>query len=119
MRLVVDTGLHTKGWTREQAIQYMLDNSTLARSDVESEVERYIAWPGQAPGYKVGDLRIQVLRQRAEAELGPRFDVRDFRREVLIDGAVPLDVLDSKIDRWIESRRSAPPAAQAAEAGGR
>jgi len=119
MRLVVDTGLHTKGWTREQAIQYMLDNSTLARSDVESEVERYIAWPGQALGYKVGDLRIQVLRQRAEAELGPRFDVRDFHREVLTDGAVPLDVLDSKIDRWIESRRSAPPAAQAAEAGGR
>jgi uncharacterized protein (DUF885 family) len=105
MRLVVDTGLHAKGWTREQAIQYMLENSTLAPSDVESEVERYIVWPGQALGYKVGDLRIQALRRRAEAELGPKFDVRDFHREVLSDGAVPLDVLAAKVDRWIAARR--------------
>jgi uncharacterized protein (DUF885 family) len=105
MRLVVDTGLHAKGWSREQAIEFMLENSTLAPSDVESEVERYIAWPGQALGYKVGDLRIQALRHRAEAELGERFDVRDFHREVLCDGAVPLDVLEAKIDRWIASRR--------------
>ena len=105
MRLVVDTGLHAKGWTREQAIKYMLDNSTLAPTDVESEVERYIAWPGQALGYKVGDLRIQALRHRAEAELGDRFDVRDFHREVLSDGAVPMDVLEAKIDRWIVGER--------------
>jgi uncharacterized protein (DUF885 family) len=105
MRLVVDTGLHAKGWTREQAIRYMVANSTLAPSDVESEVERYIAWPGQALGYKVGDLRIQALRRKAEAELGPRFDLRDFHREVLSDGAVPLEILERKIDRWIESRR--------------
>jgi uncharacterized protein (DUF885 family) len=105
MRLVVDTGLHAKGWTREQAIQYMLDNSTLAPSDVESEVERYIAWPGQALGYKVGDLALQALRRRAEAELGPKFDLRDFHREVLSDGAVPLDVLEAKIDRWIAARK--------------
>ncbi len=105
MRLVVDTGLHSKGWTREQAIDYMLANSTLAASDVESEVERYIAWPGQALGYKVGDLRIQALRRKAEGELGPRFDIRDFHREVLSDGAVPMEVLERKIDRWIESRR--------------
>jgi uncharacterized protein (DUF885 family) len=105
MRLVVDTGLHAKGWTREQAIQYMLDNSTLAPSDVESEVERYIAWPGQALGYKVGDLRIQALRRRAEAELGPKFDVRDFHREVLSDGAVPMDVLEAKVERWIAARK--------------
>jgi uncharacterized protein (DUF885 family) len=108
MRLVVDTGLHAKGWSREQAIQYMLDNSTLAPSDVESEVERYIAWPGQALGYKVGDLRIQGLRRRAEAELGARFDVRDFHREVLSDGAVPMDVLEEKIERWIAARRALP-----------
>jgi uncharacterized protein (DUF885 family) len=105
MRLVVDTGLHAKGWTREQAIRYMLDNSTLAESDVVSEVERYIAWPGQALGYKIGDLRIQGLRHRAEAELGPKFDVRDFHREVLSDGAVPMDVLEAKVERWIDARR--------------
>ena len=105
MRLVVDTGLHAKGWTREQAIQYMLDNSTLAESDVVSEVERYIAWPGQALGYKVGDLALQAMRRRAEAALGPKFDVRDFHREVLSDGAVPMDVLEAKIDRWIEARQ--------------
>ncbi len=105
MRLVVDTGLHAKGWSREQAIRFMLDNSTMAESDVVSEVERYIAWPGQALGYKVGDLRIQGLRHRAEAALGERFDVRDFHREILCDGAVPLDVLDAKIGRWIAARR--------------
>ena len=105
MRLVVDTGLHAKGWTREQAIRFMLDNSTLAESDVESEVERYIAWPGQALGDKVGDLRIQAMRRRAEAELGPKFDVRDFHREVLSDGAVPMGVLEAKIDRWIAARK--------------
>ena len=105
MRLVVDTGLHAKGWSREQAIRYMLDNSTMAESDVVSEVERYIAWPGQALGYKIGDLALQGLRRRAEAALGGRFDVRDFHREVLGDGAVPLDVLDAKVDRWIAARR--------------
>ena len=105
MRLVVDTGLHAKGWSRERAIQFMLDNSTLAESDVVSEVERYIAWPGQALGYKVGDLALQRLRRNAEAELGPRFDVRDFHREVLRDGAVPMDVLEAKIERWIAAHR--------------
>jgi uncharacterized protein (DUF885 family) len=83
----------------------MLDNSTLAPTDVESEVERYIAWPGQALGYKVGDLAIQALRHRAEAELGEKFDVRDFHREVLGDGAVPMDVLEAKIERWIAGER--------------
>jgi uncharacterized protein (DUF885 family) len=105
MRLVVDTGLHAKGWTREQAIKFMLENSTLAESDVVSEVERYIAWPGQALGYKVGDLRIQGLRREAEQALGARFDVRDFHREVLSDGAVPMDVLEAKVERWIAARR--------------
>lgn len=102
MRLVVDTGIHALGWSRDQAIQFMLDNSTLARTDVESEVDRYISWPGQALGYKIGDLRIQALRHRAEAELGTRFDVRDFHREVLSDGSVPISVLEAKIDRWVK-----------------
>jgi len=105
MRLVVDTGLHTLGWSREQAIKYMLDNSTMAETDVVSEVERYIAWPGQALGYKIGDLRIQGLRRRAEAELGDKFDLRDFHREVLSDGSVPMGVLEEKIARWVAARK--------------
>lgn len=105
MRLVVDTGLHSKGWTREQAIQYMLDNSSMAESDVVAEVERYIVWPGQALGYKVGQLRISAMRAKAERELGARFDVREFHSQVLRDGAVPMDVLEAKIDRWIAAQR--------------
>lgn len=104
MRLVVDTGLHAKGWSREQAIEYMRDNSSMAPSDIEAEVERYIVWPGQALGYKVGQLRISALRERAERALGARFDVREFHSQVLRDGAVPLDVLEAKIGRWITAR---------------
>jgi uncharacterized protein (DUF885 family) len=105
MRLVVDTGLHAKGWSREQAIQYMLDNSSMAESDVVAEVERYIVWPGQALGYKLGQLRITELRAKAEAALGDAFDVREFHSRVLRDGALPMDVLTARIDRWIESKR--------------
>jgi uncharacterized protein (DUF885 family) len=105
MRLVVDTGLHSKGWTREQAIKYMLENSSMAESDVTAEVERYIVWPGQALGYKLGQLRITELRAKAQAELGDAFDVREFHSQVLRDGALPMDVLTAKIDRWIESKR--------------
>jgi uncharacterized protein (DUF885 family) len=105
MRLVVDTGLHAKGWTRERAIQYMLDNSSLAESDVTAEVERYMVIPGQALGYKLGQLHISALRAKAERELGRAFDVREFHGQVLRDGALPMDVLESKIDRWIEAKR--------------
>ena len=101
MRLVVDTGLHAKGWTREQGIAYMLDNSSLAEPEVVAEVERYIAWPGQATAYKVGQLRIRAMRDRAEKALGGHFDVKEFHSQILLDGALPLDVLDAKIDRWI------------------
>lgn len=104
MRLVVDTGLHERGWTREQAIRYMLDNSSMAESDVIAEVERYIANPGQALGYKIGQLRISAMRARAEAALGPRFDVREFHSVMLRGGALPLEVLEAKIDRWIASQ---------------
>jgi uncharacterized protein (DUF885 family) len=107
MRLVVDTGLHSKGWSREQSIKYMLDNSSLAESDVTAEVERYIVWPGQALGYKLGQLHITALRAKAEAQLRDSFDVREFHSQVLRDGAVPMDVLTAKIDRWIEARRPA------------
>lgn len=106
MRLVVDTGLHTKNWTREQAIKYMLENSSMAPSDAESEVERYIAIPGQALGYKIGQLRIRELRNKAQAALGSRFDVREFHSVVLRDGSLPLAVLEAKIDRWIKAKKS-------------
>jgi uncharacterized protein (DUF885 family) len=105
MRLVVDTGLHHKGWTREQAIQYMLDNSSMAESDVVSEVERYIVWPGQALGYKIGQLEITRLRAEAEQALGAKFDVKGFHRVVLTAGQVPLPVLGELVTEWVKSRR--------------
>ena len=107
MRLVVDTGLHHKGWTRQQAIDYMMANSSMAESDVVAEVERYIVIPGQALAYKVGQRVIRELRTEAEAELGDRFDVRAFHRQVLIDGALPMGVLQVKIREWIASQKAA------------
>jgi len=101
MRLVVDTGLHSKGWTRDQAIEYMLANSGMGRTDATTEVERYIAIPSQALAYKVGALKIQELRAKAEAALGDRFDIKAFHEQVLGTGALPLPVLEAKIDRWI------------------
>ncbi len=101
MRLVVDTGLHAKGWSREQAIDYMLANSGMGRTDATAEVERYIAIPGQALSYKIGALTIQRLRKKAEAALGARFDIRVFHEQVLGSGALPLPVLEAKVDRWI------------------
>jgi len=101
MRLVVDTGLHSKGWTRDQAIDYMLANSAMGRTDATAEVERYIAIPSQALAYKVGALTIQRLRKKAEDALGPKFDIRRFHAQVLGTGALPMPVLEAKIDRWI------------------
>ncbi|HYJ53911.1 MAG TPA: DUF885 domain-containing protein [Allosphingosinicella sp.] len=106
MRLVVDTGIHAKGWTREQAIRYMLDNSGMSETEVVAEVERYIAIPGQALAYKLGQLKILELRARAEQALGSRFDLKDFHAQVLMTGALPLVVLEHKIDDWIASRRA-------------
>ncbi|MCD2323187.1 DUF885 domain-containing protein [Sphingomonas sp. IC-56] len=105
MRLVVDSGIHAKGWTRDQAIKYMLDNSSMSRTDATSEVERYIAMPGQALAYKVGQLKILELRARAEQALGSRFDLKGFHEQVLMTGALPMQILEQKIDRWIASRR--------------
>ena len=101
MRLVVDTGIHSKGWSREQAIDYMLANSAMGRTDATAEVERYIAIPTQALAYKVGALKIQELRKKAEGALGSRFDIRKFHDQVLNTGSLPMPVLEAKIDRWI------------------
>ena len=105
MRLVVDTGIHTKGWTRDQAIAYMLANSGMGKTDAKAEVERYIAYPAQALAYKVGQLTIRKLRTRAEQALGTRFDIRAFHEQVLTTGALPMDVLEGKIDRWIAAQQ--------------
>ena len=105
MRLVVDTGLHTKGWSREQAIDYMLGNSGMGRTDATAEVERYIAIPGQALAYKIGSMTIQRLRHKAEKELGGKFDVRAFHEQVLGSGALPMAVLEAKIERWISAEK--------------
>ncbi|CAN5232913.1 DUF885 domain-containing protein [soil metagenome] len=105
MRLVVDTGIHSKGWTRDQAIAYMLANSGMGRTDATAEVERYIAIPSQATAYKVGALTIQRLRAKAERELGERFDIREFHTQVLDTGALPLQILEQKIDRWIAAKK--------------
>ncbi|WP_307000640.1 DUF885 family protein [Sphingomonas sp. SORGH_AS_0879] len=105
MRLVVDTGIHAKGWTRDQAIDYMLANSPMARTDATAEVERYIAIPGQALAYKIGQLTISRLKAQAKAELGAKFDPRRFHAEVLDTGALPMPVLEKKIADWIAAEK--------------
>jgi uncharacterized protein (DUF885 family) len=105
IRLVVDTGIHSKGWSRDRTIQYILDNSSRGRSNATAETERYIAIPGQALAYKIGQLKISELRARAEKALGPKFDIRGFHEQVLMSGALPLAVLEAKIDAWIAAQR--------------
>jgi len=104
IRLVVDTGIHSKGWTRDQTIQYILDNSSRGRSNATAETERYIAIPGQALAYKIGQLKISELRAKAEKALGPKFDIREFHAQVLMTGALPLAILERKIDAWIAEK---------------
>ena len=105
MRLVVDTGLHSKGWTREQAIEYMLANSDMGKTDATAEVERYIAIPSQALAYKIGALTIQRLKAKSQKAMGKKFDVREFHHQVLNTGALPLAVLEKKIDDWIAASK--------------
>ena len=103
IRLVVDTGMHYKNWSRDDAIQLFIDNSAKSLLDIENEVDRYIAWPGQALAYKIGQLKILELRTRAETVLGDKYDIKDFHYEVLKRGSLPLDLLEFYIDQWIES----------------
>ena len=105
-RLVVDTGLHAFGWTRERAIAYMTDNAALNEDFATAEVDRYLVVPAQALGYKIGELRIKALRAKAKAALGDRFDLRRFHNALIDDGALPLDVLEARIDEWIAARKS-------------
>ena len=105
MRLVVDTGIHANGWSRDKAIRYMLDNSGIGATDARAEVERYIAIPGQALAYKIGQLTLLRLKAHAQAELGARFDIRAFHDQVLNTGALPMTVLETKIEAWIAARK--------------
>ena len=111
VRLVVDTGLHAKGWSRQQAIDFFKDNAAKTEADIVNEIDRYIAWPGQALAYKIGQLRISALRREAETRLGARFDIRAFHDTLLATGAVPLDVMEPRMRAWIAAQQ-APEAAQ-------
>ena len=108
VRLVVDTGMHYKHWTRKQAIDYFMENVATTEYGATSEVDRYISWPGQALAYKIGELKIKELRQRAEKELGPKFDIRAFHDAILLQGPLPLTVLESQVNEWIKKTQAAP-----------
>jgi uncharacterized protein (DUF885 family) len=100
-RLVVDTGMHSFGWSRQQAIELMKENTAKTENDIIVEIDRYIVWPGQALAYKIGELKIKELKARAKRELGERFDIRKFHNALLDDGPLPLDLLEKQIDAWI------------------
>jgi len=103
-RLVIDTGIHAYGWTRQQAIDYLLINSAKTKHDAEVEIDRYIVWPGQALAYKIGELKIKELKEMAEEKLGDKFDIREFHHIILKDGAVPLNILENKINDYCSSK---------------
>jgi uncharacterized protein (DUF885 family) len=105
-RLVVDTGIHYFGWSRQQAIDFMAAHTALSQRNIEAEVDRYISWPGQAVAYKIGELKIRQLRSQAEQQLGERFDLREFHDVVLSNGPVPLDVLEEQVQIYIDKNRS-------------
>ena len=107
IRLVVDSGLHAKGWTRQQTIDYCRANSAKTEREIENEVDRYIVQPGSVPCYKIGELKIRELRRYAETELGPKFDVRAFHDEILGHGQLPLDVLEKNVRGWVAGRKAA------------
>ena len=105
VRLVVDTGIHDKGWTRDQVIDYMHEND-VNDALAQTETDRYIAWPGQALAYKMGQLKIRELRERAKAQLGAQFDIKAFHDEILNGGALPLDLLQERVKQWIKTQKA-------------
>ena len=111
VRLVVDTGIHYFGWDRQRAIDYFLANAAKSEADIINEIDRYIGWPGQALAYKIGQLKMLELRREAETTLGDAFDIRDFHDELLGAGAMPLDVLENRMDTWLASQLAARPGA--------
>ena len=105
VRLVVDTGMHSKHWTRDQAIKYFMDNAPKAELDIVNEIDRYIAWPGQALAYKMGELKLQELRSRSRQRLGAKFDLKEFHDVVLGSGALPLNILERNVNQWIADKK--------------
>jgi uncharacterized protein (DUF885 family) len=107
-RLVIDTGMHHNDWSRQQAIDYLASHTALSQHEVETEVDRYISWPGQALSYMLGELEIRRLREKAEQQLGTNFDIRKFHSKLLGLGSVPLPILDDEVDRFIARSKAAP-----------
>jgi uncharacterized protein (DUF885 family) len=106
VRLVVDTGVHYKHWSRDQMVDFFRQHTAMDEQNIQTEVDRYIAWPGQALSYKLGQMKILELRERARQQLGAKFDIRTFHDAVLDPGGLPLDVLEEKIDRWLDSEKA-------------
>jgi uncharacterized protein (DUF885 family) len=104
-RLVVDTGMHAFGWTREEAVNFMADNTALSMHEINTEIDRYISWPGQALAYKIGEITIRELRKKAEKELGGNFDIRDFHEIILEKGTVTLPILKKRVNQYIKNKK--------------
>ena len=105
-RLVVDTGMHQQGWTRDEAIKYLSSNTALSEHNVKTEIDRYISWPGQALSYKIGEITIKRLREKAEVALGENFDIRDFHDQLLKNGSMPLSMLEAVINQYIQNEKT-------------
>jgi uncharacterized protein (DUF885 family) len=112
VRLVVDTGIHSNGWTRDQVVDFFRKSGAVDEPTLQAETDRYIAWPGQALAYKLGQLKFRELRERAQKALGPKFDLRAFHDEMLSGGVLPLDLLDQRTDAWIKAQLAGQPARQ-------